>query len=206
MNNKNNSYMVLLLILIGFYCCNCNGQASTNIVNDPKKQTRATEMALLINASEFVADAKYADILDEELIKVVALYSILNKVPIKEVPIEEIEKILVAVKAAGLSNKTRSMDFSNDIVDSNKSSSLSSAQKILVTLACLSIIGACGTYIYKEIDRQYKEYKDRQQKEALKQAAREAFRDMGDGLDRAGSKVRQWGSDAYDRVSGWWKS
>ncbi|MFA6990567.1 MAG: hypothetical protein WC192_00775 [Candidatus Babeliales bacterium] len=190
MNNKNGAYMVFLLILIGSCYPICSGQES--IFDDIGSEVAGPhdEIDLLKNVHKFVADAKSVGVLDEELIRVLVAYSILNKIPVKEV-----KKFLVAAKFADLSNTKRSVDFTNDVVASNKTSSLLSVQRILLILACLVVIGACSAYIYKEVERQYKEYQQYRAREDLKANVREVHDTFVQGVN-----------DTYNRVKAWWNN
>ncbi len=213
MNNKNVERMVFLLILIVLCCCNCNCQEPTyEQQSNPTKSTTVTgarkkpkvagmdiEMAsmcddreLLKNIHKFVAEAKCAGVLDEELIRVLIAYSILNKIPV-----EEVKNFLVAAKFAGLSNEIRYLNFSNDIEGSNKTLSLSSSEKFMLILAVLFIVGACSTYIYKE----YQSYRER---EELKARFQYAFQSMGENIESARNKIKRGFDYAWNRVSSWW--
>jgi hypothetical protein len=215
MSNKNGICKVFLLVLIGFCFYSCNGQEPTyeqqssctksNGVtgsrNQPKVAGMDFEMAsmcneidLFKNVHKFVADAKYAGVLDEDLIRVLIAYSILNNVPI-----EEVKKFLTAAKFAGLSDKVRSVGITGNTADSSKPSSLSSGANVMIILACLVIVGAGSTYIFKE-------YYNFREKEERKKALRDAFYQMGEDFERAGDRAKQGFSNAWKRVSTWWNS
>lgn len=117
-------------------------------------------------------------------------YSILNKIPV-----EEVKKFLVAAKFADLSNTRRSVDFSSEVVASNKSSSLLPVERVLLILACLVVIGACSAYIYKEVERQYKEYQQYRAREELRANVREVHDMFVQGV-----------KDTCNRVKAWWNN
>ncbi|MFH1254752.1 MAG: hypothetical protein V1646_04970 [bacterium] len=187
---KNKYGVRMVLILIWFCCYNCSGQESAFDGMNIEMGSTSDEIYLLKNIHKFVADAKAAGVLDEELIRVLVAYSILNKIPV-----EEVKKFLVAAKFADLSNTKRSVDFINDVVASNKSSSLLSVQRVLLILACLVVIGACSAYIYKEVERQYKEYQQYRAREDLKANVREVHDTFVQGVN-----------DTYNRVKAWWNN
>ena len=171
MNKKSNVYKVFSLILICVYFYNCNGQEPFNV-------------------HRLLIDAKSAGISDEETAKILMTYSILNNVSV-----EEAQKFLMASEFLGLSNKTRSIDLNSRAEASNKSSSLLSVQRVLLILACLVVIGACSAYIYKEFERQYKEYQQYRAREDFKANVREVHDTVVQGVN-----------DTYNRVRAWWNS
>ena len=174
MNKQHNVYIVFSLILISACFYNCSGQEQANV-------------------HRFVIDAKRAGISDEETAKLLMAYSILNNVSA-----EEAQKILMASEFLGLSNKTRSIDLNSRAEASNKSSSLLSVQRVLLILACLVVIGACSAYLYKEFERQYKEYQQYRAREDFKANVREVHDTVVQGVNDTYASVKAW----WNRKSG----